>query len=320
MATKSKLSKIDRARAYIAKMDPAVQNNGGDKQTFIVCCKLVEFGLSQVDAATVALEYNLRCDPPWSEKMLLRKLRMAFSRATPKKDFCDEASPQAWRHLSGGKPEVKKWPDVNKALQRHIIQGGPALGDLLELSPICLEHGKSHAMHYVSQLFPGDPLICCGKTMMDFWTRKVSCFGRRVEDFQFIVPSPMSRQKGKIQDPEPDGPTESEHTLDNTGARRYAVVEFDEGSYDDHAALIWHLGTFFPLVLAVHSGGKSLHGWFWVEGDSDDDVFKFYRYAVSIGADYHTFLKSQFVRMPDGRRANGRRQEVFYFNPKEVQL
>ncbi len=38
------------------------------------------------------------------------------------------------------------------------------------------------------------------------------------------------------------------------------------------------------------------------------------RKAVSLGADPATWTRSQFVRMPDGTRDNGKRQTVYFFN------
>ena len=38
--------------------------------------------------------------------------------------------------------------------------------------------------------------------------------------------------------------------------------------------------------------------------------------AVKIGACHSTATKSQFVRIPDGRRQNGAHQTCFYFNPQ----
>ena len=105
---------------------------------------------------------------------------------------------------------------------------------------------------------------------------------------------------------------ESKHTLANTGPRRFLICEFDTGTPDDHAALLLHLGKFAPLVCAVHSGNKSLHGWFYVHGQPDAKIEKFFRYAVSLGADRATWTRSQFVRMPDGTRDNGKRQTVFF--------
>ena len=108
----------------------------------------------------------------------------------------------------------------------------------------------------------------------------------------------------------------SDHTLENTGSRVAVVVEFDAGTVDEHAARLWHLDSFSPLALVVHSGGKSLHGWFPVMGIPSEDVRRFMRYAASLGADPALFRNpSQFVRLPGGTREGGCRQSVFYWDP-----
>ena len=112
---------------------------------------------------------------------------------------------------------------------------------------------------------------------------------------------------------------DSRHTLSNTGPRRFLICEFDTGTADDHAAILIHLAGFAPLVCVVHSGGKSCHGWFYVHGQPAAMVKKFFRYAVSLGADKATWTPSQFVRIPDGTRDNGKRQTVFYINFKPLE-
>ena len=112
---------------------------------------------------------------------------------------------------------------------------------------------------------------------------------------------------------------ESKHTLNNTGPRRFLVCDFDQGSLDDHAALLRHLGGYAALVCALHSGGKSLHGWFFVHGQPQERVLRFFRYAVSLGADPKMWGPSQFCRMPDGLRADGSRQRVFFLNFKSLE-
>lgn len=309
---------IDRARAYVAKMSPAIAKQEGDKQTFTVACKLREFGLSQSDAWTVLLEYNQRCQPPWSEQQLRRKLKCAFSRANPNPKLIDGLANTA-SALKDAPEAVPKWPAFNEHEQKRIIEFEKfGLSDLYDLSPVKFHDDKPHTIEILNSIFPANPLVCCGKTSMEFWTKPLWDFGKSVERYQFIVPSPMSKLTGKIQDPEPEGPFESAHTKDNTGERIYGVVEFDKGSSDDHAAILHHLTDYAHLVLAVHSGGKSLHGWFNVSGSPEARIFRFYRYAVSLGADRATFLKSQFVRMPDGRRSNGARQCVYYFDPPSL--
>ena len=111
----------------------------------------------------------------------------------------------------------------------------------------------------------------------------------------------------------------STHSLDNTGPRHYLVIEFDEGSLNQHAAVLYELAQKAPLCLAVSSGGKSLHGWFDVKQSSTELQHAFMRRAVSLGADPATWTRCQFVRMPDGLRNNGNRQTIVYFNPNNIQ-
>ena len=166
----------------------------------------------------------------------------------------------------------------------------------------------------VDQLFPGNPLLCVGQSNSVFDTKPREAWREQLTGMQLIVPSPMSAITGITKDGK-----ESAHTLSNTGPRRFLVIEFDSGTFDEHAALLWHLAQYAPLVLAVHSGSKSLHGWFYCVGQPEDTLRRFMRYAVSLGADRATWTRSQFVRMPDGTRDNGKRQKVFYFNPELMQ-
>ena len=146
-----------------------------------------------------------------------------------------------------------------------------------------------------------------------FETRPREDWRGQLAELALMVPSPMSAVEGVTKEGKP-----SRHTLSNTGARRFLVAEFDTGTPDDHAALLLHLAGYGPLVLAVHSGNKSLHGWFYCAGQPEDKLLRFMRYAVSVGADHATWSRCQFCRMPDGTRDNGRRQTVFYFNPLPI--
>ena len=130
---------------------------------------------------------------------------------------------------------------------------------------------------------------------------------------QLIVPSPMTARSGLTQDGK-----QSSHALSITGQRRFLLIEFDQGDVDDHAALLWHLALKAPLAMVVHSGSKSLHGWFFCAGQPEERLRQVMRYCVSLGADRATWTRSQFVRMPDGLRDNGKRQVVYYFHPEVI--
>jgi hypothetical protein len=203
---------------------------------------------------------------------------------------------------------------VNQEQRAAIIRDSGGLADLWELSKPRIDDGEPHTEQIIDRLFTDGPMLCCGKSNSDFDTKPREEWRGELSRLQFIVPSPMSALTGNTRDGR-----ESKHTLDNTGPRRFLVCEFDRGEIDDHAALLIHLGGYAPLVCVVHSGRRSLHGWFYVHGQLDEKMLRFFRYAVSLGADPATWRSSQFVRMPDGVRDNGKRQTVFFLNFRSLE-
>jgi hypothetical protein len=62
----------------LKKCQPAISGNGGHNQTFKVACALVHgFHLDDADALAVLKEWNLTCQPPWSDKELEHKVASA---------------------------------------------------------------------------------------------------------------------------------------------------------------------------------------------------------------------------------------------------
>ena len=222
----------------------------------------------------------------------------------------------AWQRTGGGTASspVSKWPSLNVEKRKAIAQEH-GLPDLWELSRTRLDDNAPHTEEIIDHIFPGNPMLCCGYSSSNFDTKPREQWRGQLDKMQLIVPSPMSALKGLTQDGK-----ESAHSLNNTGERRFLVCEFDSGTTDEHAAILIHLAHHAPLVCAVHSGGKSLHGWFLVAKQPGDKVLRFFQHAVSLGADYRLWTRSQFVRIPDGLRDNGKRQTVFYLNFKPVEL
>jgi hypothetical protein len=209
---------------------------------------------------------------------------------------------------------ASKWPNVNQEQRAAIAREGGGLTALWELGKPPIDDCAQHTEQIIDRLFPGNPLLCCAKSQSEFDTRPLEDWHGHLTQLQFIVPSPMSAITGKTKDGR-----ESKHTLANTGQRRFLVCEFDTGDVDQHAALLIHLAGYAPLTCAVHSGGKSLHGWFFVHGQPEEKILRFFRYAVSLGADKATWTRSQFVRMPDGTRDNGKSQTVFFVHYKPLE-
>ena len=250
--------------------------------------------------------------------ILLRELTADCGRFVPDREILDavrDGKRAAWKPSQQKSTLVpqKRWPAVNQEQREAIIASGIGLVDLWEKSPVRLDGGAGCTAEILDTLFPGNPLLCCGWSNGRFDTRPKDDWRKNLDDLQLIVPSPMSKPRGLTQDDR-----ESAHTLDNTGPRLFLVIEFDEGTADEHAAILLHLALRAPLALSVHSGNKSLHGWFYCAGQTEEVLRPFMRYAVSLGADRATWTRCQFVRMPEGRRANGKRQTVFFFNPGVV--
>lgn len=262
---------------------------------------------------------QLHAHLPAGEIITLLESKVAnCGRAVPRSEIIaavQSALPSAWQPTQGEPVKtIAKWPTVNQKQRDAIVHNGGGLADLWELSPVRIEDNQTRTEEIADKLFPGNPLLCCGKSNSVFDTKPREAWRGELSGLQLIVPSHMSAPSGTTK----TGRT-SKHTLDNTGTRRFLIVEFDNGDTDGHAALLVHLAGFAPLVCVVHSGGKSLHGWFFVAKQPEDKMQKFFRYAVSLGADHMTWTRSQFVRMPDGTRDNGNRQTVFFLNFKPLE-
>lgn len=209
-----------------------------------------------------------------------------------------------------------RWPDQNPVLIRKVLAQE---GTLSQLAGASSDTHEVDTEGVIDLLFPPDALLCCGTSAWRFDTKPRAEWRGHLDKQQFIVPSPMSARHGQKK----DGTGLSAHTLNNTGPRRFLVVEFDQGSLDHQAALHLHLLRQAPLVMAVYSGRKSLHGWYYCQNVEETLTRHFFEFAVRLGADSKTWTRSQFVRMPWGLRTTPEGaayalQPVLYFNPGVV--
>jgi hypothetical protein len=233
-----------------------------------------------------------------------------------------------------------RWPEPDLTKIEAIVAKGPGLSGLQQQSPYVFSEKdpRRYTDWILRKLFVTaqnpDPYLCFGLSQQVFSTNRLSQWGNEACAFQFVVPSPMISQLGWTK----TGRL-STHTLDNTGPRQFLVAECDFSMFardgktetvyaplirrlagngitvaDMCASILLHLAKYLPLVMALSSGGKSEHGWFWVAGLPEAELRIFMEYAVSLGVDPATWVRSQFVRMPDGTRDIGKRQIVRYFD------
>ena len=217
------------------------------------------------------------------------------------------------------KTGTSKAPTKNKAVIDHAMRqrviDQSTLGGLEGLKMLSPVQGldEKDAGWFLGQLFPGDPLVCLGMMKDTFFTRPLSRFNGMHGAYQLVVPSPMKAPQGLTK----NGKL-SDRCLDNVGPRHYLVTEFDGGSLDEQAAIIEHLHHLAPLTMVVFSGNKSLHAWWRCKDECEDDIQRFFRYAVNLGADPVTWSPVQMCRLPEGTRDGKIAQSVYYFNPANL--
>jgi hypothetical protein len=69
---------VARARQYVEALPPAIAGQRGDLHTFRVCCRLTRgFALSDRQALAILRDWNAHCQPPWSDRELVDKVKHA---------------------------------------------------------------------------------------------------------------------------------------------------------------------------------------------------------------------------------------------------
>lgn len=292
----AKLTSNDEARPC------PLAGSGVHSWLFAEACRCARQGMSKAEAESALQSRMTR--PPSPKTEVGDSVKAAYREV--------EVADRPWCGVMDNRPEpAPRWPSPNDEQREAAAANHGGLNDLWELSPLRLEGEQNRAEEIADVIFPADSLLCCGLSCKVFDTLPRDAWRGRLAEQQFIVSSPMLTRYGQRKK---DGEL-SAHTINNTGKRRFLIVEQDSGSADLQAGVLMHLSESAPLVLAVMSGGKSVHGWFFCEGRNEDSLRLWFSKAVALGADPKLWTRSQFTRMPDGTRDNGERQAPIYFNP-----
>jgi len=163
-------------------------------------------------------------------------------------------------------------------------------------------------------LFRPGELVCAGCDNSRATVRPVEEILEEAERLQFVVVNPMKGLSGTNMRGALAARCQS-----NVRVRRHLVAEFDDAALSKRmqAQLATALGELAPLVMAVDSGGKSVHAWYRVEGMSARDQARFFAMACLLGADRTRWDVCGWLRMPGGLRVVDGvpkvRQRILYF-------
>lgn len=124
---------IERARKYLAKCPPSISGQGGHNAAFYAACILViGFGLAEDSAFSLLSEWNVNCQPLWSDKELRHKVKQA-AKQTGERNYLRDAQPDQWDNISPPKYACQQQPPVARATTiitleaatRELIGGKP---------------------------------------------------------------------------------------------------------------------------------------------------------------------------------------------------
>ena len=190
-------------------------------------------------------------------------------------------------------------------IDRNLIERVSEVGDVDKLQKESDDCDRLPG-EFVLNLYDDQELLFIATELFNGETMSASDWmGHNLGKKQFICPNPLKN-------------TEEGRKEMNIRKRKYLVFETD----DDSLAKQWHsqagcidkLRAILKLKMVVYSGNKSLHAWFSCENQAESQVHRFENMAIKLGADRATLRQTQLVRMPNGKRDNGKVQKVIYWN------
>lgn len=203
-----------------------------------------------------------------------------------------------------------EWPEANPDVIRKVLETVEPVFD--GETSTGLRPGD-----VLPHLFRPGELVCTGADSERATVQPVEDVLTDAEGLQFICLNPM---RGSLAVNHSGRP--SARCQNNVMARRYLVAEFDDASLAkrSQAQLATALADMAPLVMAVDSGGKSVHAWYSVEAMSRQDQARFFAVACLLGADPTRWDICGWLRMPGGLRVKPDgarvRQRILYFNDR----
>jgi hypothetical protein len=279
------MTTLERAALWLAKVPPAVSGQNGHSTTYTAAVGLVHgFQLGYGDAMTLLSEWNLSCQPPWSDKDLAHKLREAASR-------------------SHDKPAG------------HLIQSTSAGMDLSRVTfkrptpTVPPAPGASEFQRFLQSAFAPTEVVCIceqvedGKPMTSGSFLPIEDWIARFDDPESIL-FRSDRTDGVFVRINPFRPSLYSGSDNDVSAYRHVLVEFDDKPKAEQEQLLRSSGL--PISVLIDSGGKSIHAWVRVDAPNrkEWDARRDLIYSSIPGVDPKNKNPSRFSRLPGAWRGD----------------
>ena len=280
------MNPLQRAAAWLSKVPPAVSGQNGHSTTYTAAVGLVHgFGLSEGDALSLLSDWNRSCQPPWSDRELIHKIRDAASKPHDK-------PAGHLLHASGS-------TDLTRVVfKRPTSTPNPT---------------DSQFKRFLEAAFAPTEVVCICEQVEDGKPNTSGSF-LPVEEWikRFDTPDSIllrnDRLDGVFVRINPFKPNLYSGSDNDVSAYRHVLVEFDQLPKPEQEQRLRSSGL--PISVLIDSGGKSIHAWVRVDASSrkEWDARRDEIYKVIPGVDPKNKNPSRFSRLPGAWRGESQQK------------
>jgi hypothetical protein len=292
------MTPLQRAALWLSKVPPAVSGQSGHSTTYTAAVGLVHgFQLSEADSLALLSNWNQSCQPPWSDRELIHKIREAASKSHSK--------PAGHLLQSGSAPSTAPF-DITKV---SFKRPSPAVAP---------DPQASEFKRFLQAAFAPTEVVCICDAVEDGRPVSAGSF-IPVEDWIARFDGPESRilsreREGIFVRINPFRPNLYSGSDNDVSAYRHVLVEFDDKPKAEQEKLFRDSGL--PITVLIDSGGKSIHAWVRVdapnrkEWDARRDII----YSSIPGIDAKNKNPSRYSRLPGAWRSPVSQQKLLATN------
>ena len=275
----------------MAKVPPAVSGSGGHNATYTAAVGLVHgFGLSEGDALALLSGWNRSCQPPWTDRELIHKIRDAASRSHDK---------PAGHLLNSSSVVSIQHQDLSRVVFKR-----PATGS---------DPAASEFRRFLESAFASNETVCICEQVEDGRPVTSGSF-LTVEEWikRFDHPDSLLFRKDRLEGVfiriNPFKPQLYSGSDNDVSAYRHVLVEFDNIPKPEQDQRLRSCGL--PITALIDSGGKSIHAWVRVDAANrkEWDARRDEIYRVIPGVDPKNKNPSRFSRLPGAWRGESKQK------------